>query len=95
MFLTLLQKFLMGRLLVMFVISLTAIKKSARAAQFDSAATLTNVRVHHFMLQDRFTAFPLRFVLMNECWPLFAILPFGSASADSANQLRDLITNLS
>ena len=66
----------MGRLLAMFVISLTAIKKSARAAQFDSAATLTNVRVHHFMLQDRFTAFPLRFVLTKECWPLFAILPY-------------------
>ena len=72
----LLQKFLMGQSLVMFVISLTAIKKSARAAQFDSAATLMNVRVHHFILQARFTAFPLRFVLTNECWLLFAILQY-------------------
>ena len=55
-------------------ISLIAIKKSARAVQFDSAAMPTNARVLHFTPRDRFTAFPLRFVLTNGCWLLFAIL---------------------
>ena len=41
---------------------------------FDSAAMLTNARARHFILQARFTEFPRRFVLMNACWLLFAMM---------------------